>query len=226
MKTILIALSLLVIGIPVQAQQPQPQQIRVVGQSSVSKVPDLFHFSLYIEEKGPVISKLNDSLTDKTGRIIKSLLDQGVEEKDIASMQVQLQPWYEHRNGITEQKGFVLSRTVHISLRALKLYDKVLDSVFKIGATRMDGFEYGFDDPQSLYLQALELAVEDARVRAEKLAAAAGVKVGKVTSINEVSQYRPVAKMAESRMRVQSDVSMPGQQAIDARVEVQFELVQ
>ncbi|GGD52310.1 SIMPL domain-containing protein [Lacimicrobium alkaliphilum] len=225
MKTIAIAFSLVLFSLQAWAQQSPPQQIRVVGQASVSKVPDLFQFSLYIEEKGPVISKLNDSLTDKTQRIIHSLIEQGVEEKDIASMQVQLQPWYEHRNGMTEQKGFVLSRTVHISLRALQLYDKVLDSVFKLGATRMDGFEYGFEDPQSLYLSALAMAVEDARGRAEKLAGAAGVKVGQVKSINEMSQYRPVPMMAESRMRVKGDASMPGQQAIDARVEVQFELI-
>lgn len=225
MRIFVIAVSLFFISAQVLGQQPQPQQIRVTGQASVSKVPDVFRFSLYIEEKGPVISKLNDSLTDKTGRIIHSLKEQGIEEKDIASMQVQLQPWYEHRNNMSEQKGFVLSRTVHITLRALQLYDKVLDSVFKLGATRMDGFEYGFENPQKLYLSALELAVEDARVRAEKLAAAAGVKIGKVAAINEVSQYRPVPMMAESRMRLQSDASMPGQQAIDARVEVQFELM-
>ncbi|WP_088328475.1 SIMPL domain-containing protein [Lacimicrobium sp. SS2-24] len=225
MRVFFTILALLIFSTSVAAQPVSDTTIRVVGQASVSKVPDLFHFNLYIEERGQVIRKLNDSLTDKTERIVASLTEQGVEQRDIASMQVQLQPWYEHRNGMTEQKGFVLSRTVSVSLRALKLYDKVLDAVFKLGATRMDGFEYGFDDPRTLYLGALELAIQDAQQRAEKLAAAAGVKVGKVTSINEMSQYRPAPMMAESMMKVQRGASMPGEQDINARVEVQFELI-
>ncbi|GAA0345080.1 SIMPL domain-containing protein [Bowmanella denitrificans] len=201
--------------------------INVMGQANVSAVPDLFQFSLYIEEKGPVVSKLNETVTDKTNKLVSFLLKQGVKERDIQSMHVQLYPWYEHRDSGSEQKGFVLARQIQVSLRELALYDKVLDGVLKLGATRIDGFQHNVENQQDLYLSALELAVKNAQLRAEKLASSLGAKVGKVVSVSESSAYRPMAMAMESRMLMKdASGSMAGQMNIDAQVQVTFELVQ
>lgn len=207
--------------------QEQENAISVVGQSNVSAVPDLFQFSLYVEEKGPVVAKLNSEVSDKTSKLVNFLLKQGVKEKDIQSLHVQLYPWYEHSDKGSEQKGFVLARQIRVSLRELNLYDKVLDGVLKLGATRIDGFQHNVENQQDLYLSALELAVKNAELRAEKLAASLGAKVGKVLSISEASSYRPSPVMLESRMMMKdASGSMAGEMNINAQVQVKFELIQ
>ncbi|GAB3017061.1 SIMPL domain-containing protein [Bowmanella dokdonensis] len=221
MKHWLLAM-LLVISVPTLAADQR--QVSVLGQASVSAVPDLFQFSLFIEERGPLVSKLNEIVSHKTANIVNFLLEQGVQERDIQSMHVQLHPWYEHRENGSEQKGFVLGRQIQVSLRKLELYDRVLDGVMKYGATRIDGFQLGFENQQDLYLNALENAVANAKLRAQRLAKSLDAKVGKVISVSEVSRYRPAPMMMEARKMSLDTVSMPGEVAMDAQVEVQFEL--
>ena len=61
----------------------------------------------------------------------------------------------------------------------------MLDAVVAAGATRVDSIAFSIADPTPLQSQARAAAVKQARTRAEELAKAAGVSLGRVTSISE-----------------------------------------
>lgn len=204
----------------------QVHQISVSGQANVASVPDLFQFSVYVEEQGERVQDLNSVVADKTQTIISSVLAFGVEKKDIQSMRVQLNPWYEHSNNQRVQKGFKLSREINFTLRDIELYDQVIDAVLSTGASRIDGFNYVVEDPQPQYLAALELALKDAKLRATHMANTLGAKLGKVITINENSGYSPMPRGREVMMMSKSSDSLPGQINTGAQVNVTFELVE
>ena len=225
-RTLILVFSLSLCGLA-QAQQQVSEQhyIQVSGQADVASVPDMFHFDVYLEEKGELLTKLNSVVSDKSQQVVESLLKLGVEQKDIQSMRVQLSPWYEHTQSVRLQKGFELSRQIKITLRNMDNYDQIIDGVLRIGASRIDGFNYGLENPQPDYLKALELALTDAKHTASQMAKTMGVNVGKVLSMQEGGGYSPMPRAKQSLMMADSGGYMPGQVSTSAQVVVVFELV-
>ncbi|MFT5313389.1 MAG: hypothetical protein ACI8Z9_001879 [Paraglaciecola sp.] len=231
-KVIFISL-LVLIGVKasftVRAQQQVPDEldvrhIRVSGQASVSSVPDMFHFSVYLEEQGELASKLNGIVSEKSTQIVKLLLKAGLAESDIQSMRVQLRPWFEHKQSTRVQKGFVLSRQIKIIMRNADKYNDVIDGLLRLGANRIEGFDYAINDPKKYYLASLELALADAGVRATTMAKVMGLKVGEVLSIEEASGYAPIPIARGSKLMADSGAYLPGEISTSARVSVVFAL--
>lgn len=226
MKNILILLSGLCLstGCVAEDQNQQQREIRVSGQASIYSTPDLFQFSVYIEEQGELVSKLNAGVRAKSQSIVDLLLKSGVDEKDIQSMRVDLNPWFEQVQSQRLQKGFVLSRQVAVTLRNMDKYDQIIDGLLRLGANRIEGFNYVVKDPEQDYLKALELALADARHRADIIAASVGVKVGEVISVQEGSGYSPIPRARESMMMADSGGYLPGQVSTNAQVSVVYSL--
>jgi len=202
----------------------QERTISVRGSANIVVTPDLFRFSVYVEEKGELVSKLNAGVSEKTQQVIRLLKKHKVANGDIQSMHVQLNPWYErHQNG-SRQKGFILSRQINITLRTLGDYSKLLDGVLKVGVTRIDGFSYELDDKSQVYMQALQQATENAKTRAQTLVKPLNVNVGAVRSIQEVNSHAPTPVYAKSMMAERMDMDLPGEIGIRSDVEVVFYL--
>lgn len=222
------AFALLLSVLPVSGNaQEFTRTIAVAGEGRVSKTPDLFHFSVSVSEQGLHVSKLNQSVSKKSQRIVKLLLEHDIPEKDIQALHVQLNPWYEYQNNSRTQKGFQLSRMINVKVRQVTKFDKLIDMVLKTGANGVDGFRYSLSQPRASYLDALDLAIVDAQFRAERLASSMQSKVGRVISIRESGvSHEPVPRMEKAMAFSDSPGGyMPGEVDVTAHVEVVFELV-
>lgn len=201
------------------------KQISVFGQGRVSVEPDLFKFTISVEEKGKVVTKLNQVIVAKSEKIVKQLVKSGVDLKDIQSMHVQLRPLIEYVNNSRVQDGFVLTRQIKVSVKNIAKFDTLIDNIIRAGATSIDNFHYQVSQPRLSYLNALDLAVVDAQMRAERMAASMDVKIGKVLKVKELNSSRVqtygVMSMEASRS---SDSYVPGVMDIGAEVEVIFQL--
>ncbi|HAS23305.1 MAG TPA: hypothetical protein DCR51_09300, partial [Idiomarina loihiensis] len=125
-------------------------------------------------------------------------------------------------DGKTEQDGFVVQREVQVTLLEPENYDDIIDLALARGVTRVGQVRFEISDQQGLYQQALINAYKQAKNKAERLATAAGLELTGTLSIAERSMSRPVV-MQMAEMSSRSDkVSLPGQQTIEAQVEVIF----
>ncbi|MCY7293916.1 SIMPL domain-containing protein [Alteromonas sp. a30] len=221
-----ISLSLMVLCIAFVSYAEPLKTITVIGEAYVSQQPDRFHFNLSIEEKGLHVSKLNKALSQKTEHLVKVLLESGVEEKHIQSLHIQIMPWYEYVNNQRENKGFRLYRQIKVSFDELDKFDYLIDRLVKGGATGIDGFNYSVSQPQLGYLQAVDLAMTNAALRAERIAQNVGAKIGQAVSVKELGSAQSFAPRLEKSMAVADSAGgfMPGEVDLHARVEVVFEL--
>ncbi|WP_322406050.1 SIMPL domain-containing protein [Idiomarina sp. PL1-037] len=203
--------------------QADERTLSISGSGSVSAIPDQMSLTFWIEERGNKLSSQKSMVDDTTSRLINDLNDKGVEDKDIRSYQLQIYPRYEQNDdGKREQDGFVVKREVQITLLEPENYDKIIDLALARGVTRVGQVQFEISDQQGLYQQALVNAYEQAKNKAERLATAAGLKLTGTLSIAERSMSRPmVMQMAEISSR-SNKVSLPGQQTIEAQVEVIF----
>ncbi|WP_290571500.1 SIMPL domain-containing protein [Idiomarina sp.] len=201
----------------------QQSGISVTGAASVSAVPDQASISFAIEQRGNKLSALKTQVDQYTTRLIDDLLDRDIPRDNIQSFQLSIYPQYETDNdGKREQRGFIVSRNIDVTLPSLALYDQIIDLAIAQGVTRVGQVRFEVSDQQQLYQQALQKAFENARNKAEFIATTAGLEIVSVMSVQEQSMARPVMfEMAAMDSRSKSP-SLPGAQEIEARLNVVF----
>ncbi|MCK7459921.1 SIMPL domain-containing protein [Idiomarina aminovorans] len=205
--------------------QASERIVSTSGTGSVSAIPDQMSLTFWIEQRGNKLSSQKTVVDETTKRLINDLNRKGVEDKDIRSYQLQISPRYQRNDdGKTEQNGFVVQREVQVTLSEPENYDSIIDLALTRGVTRVGRVKFEISHQQDLYEQALINAYQQAKAKAERLAASAGLKLSDTLSITEQSMSRPVMmQMAEVSSR-SDKVSLPGQQTIEARVDVSFSI--
>ena len=227
LKRVLWASAAIALSTPMlSAQASQDGVINVQGVGAVEVTPNAYSVKLVVEEQGETVGKLNSQLDADLRSIVKFLLNQGIEEKHIQSMQVRLQPFYTNTPQGRQQEGFTLSRDITVTSTDLETYDKVLDGVLKRGVDRIQQFNFITIGEGDAYQKALIAAVKDAKQRAHLLAKELDAEVGEVVAISESGGNMPIPVMRAEAFAKDMSMSLPGQERIEARINVSFNIVQ
>lgn len=124
---------------------------------------------------------------------------------------------------------FELRRSISINFSRIEDYDQFLSKVIKLGVSHIYPLTMSVENSEKHYQQALELALDNAKEKATRIANHANVTLGKLIFVKEQSShyYRPrlSAAMMSSEM-VANHSSQVGNQVINANVLVKFSLAQ
>ena len=209
--------------------KPLLKTVRVMGTAEVKVVPDRAVIELGVakqDSSAGVAKQLEDAAARK---IIASLRAGGVEEKDIQTTFLSLQPQFNYRKGM-RISYFVAEQTMSVMVRDLSKLDHLLESLIKAGGNRIDSISYETSDLRKYRDQARDFAVKAAREKAQALAHALGQDIGKAQAIEEVpdvgSQYSATSNYRyEAKREKQAGSAMAaGQATISASIVVSFEL--
>ncbi|RUO33075.1 SIMPL domain-containing protein [Aliidiomarina soli] len=215
---------LLVAGCSAQANTANDDdQIVVSGQGTVHVVPDTMRFSLWVEADGHQLSPIKTQVDQITAAILNQLQQRDIKREDMRSFQLAIHPKYKREGDQTVQDGFQVSRQIDVTLRDASNFDHLIDYALAQGVTRVGSIQYQLGDASEASQQALLRAIDDAHTKAALIAEHSDRELGSIITIRESSSNgAPIMRMAaESRTM---DVSEPGQQAINAQVEVVFRL--
>lgn len=178
----------------VQNSEGQQRGISVSGEGIVQGAPDIATISLGVSTlRDTVAQARTDAATALTG-MVDSLKANGVEEKDIQTAGLSIQPEYDYTDGRQLLRGFRVTNTLTAKLRDIDRTGEIVDEAVEAGgdSTNINGIQFSIDDPEELKNEAREKAVADAKARAETLAAASGVSLGSPITISETSYSPPV----------------------------------
>lgn len=188
MKPIIFATALLFLtGLAAAEEKLPPRTVRVVGTSEVKVVPDRAVISVGVEKQNPGARLAKQAADEAARRLLNALHGNGVEEKDIQTTFLSLQPQFNYRHGM-KMSYFVAEQTLSVTIRDLTKLDSIFESLIKAGANQIDSIEYETSDLRKYRDQARDLAVKAAREKAQALAAALDQTIGKAVSIEEVPQ--------------------------------------
>jgi uncharacterized protein YggE len=202
----------------------QHRIIEVTGVGNVLSVPDRFSFSLSIEQKGGVAAELNKAIEEKTNSVVQALFKMGVDKTSVQSLQVQFNPWVEYNGKTREQKGFILTRQVKVTLNTLTQYEQSIDTLLNIGISNINQFSFANSQVDENYQAALKHALLNAKQRATDMAKVLDLKLAGVISISEQSSVH-VAPIAMRVQQLQVSKSyQPGEMSTQATVMVVFAL--
>jgi uncharacterized protein YggE len=169
------------------ADNSEPQGLSVSGEGRASAAPDVAVLGLGVSAKASTVGAANSRAQQAMTALLDSLEANGVQEKDIQTTSLSIQPEYDYRNNEQVLTGYRVSHMLQVKVRDIDKAGEVIDDAVQAGGDllQVQSISLTIDDTTALRSQARQKAVADAQAKAEELATLAGVTLGKPTYITE-----------------------------------------
>lgn len=200
--------------------------ITVSANSQVKAAPDLASISVIITTQGDSPAAAQKSNGKPTKAVIAKLKELGVADKDIQTSYTDLSPVWDEEG---ESDTYEMRTSLSVSGLAIDKVNTIMDACVEAGATEISGPEYYLSTYKETYQEALVAAIEQSRPKAETLAKASGVKLGKVVAVTEgyedssyayaTNEYMDEEKVEEAGSTAPLE---PGEVTIRAEVTVSY----
>lgn len=207
-----------------------PATVYVNGQGVVMIAPDTASVIVGVNIIDTTLSSAQEKATVQMTAVIDALKAAGIDEKDIQTVNysVNILQNYDQSGNPSTIEGFQVSNQVSVTVRDLAQLGSILDTVVAQGANAIYGISFYVDDPSEATSQARVLAVQDAKKKADELAVAAGMKVGRIISISETYFAQPYPMpygRAEAADMAAAVPIQAGSTAITVDIQVTYELI-
>ena len=242
-KLLLLAAAVLMLSLPVLAQNPiEPPLITVSGQAEVRVPPDEVVFTLEVEFVDKDMLSAKKKTDDSVKEVLSIARKNNVKSEDVQTSHISVQPKYNTDDLEYEQRrtvkrifvGYEVSKTVAIRLRDIAKFDELLSDVLKAGVTKVSNVEFRDSQIRKHKDQARRMAIKAAQEKASLLAGEIGQSIGPAYSINEVggTAFRDNNMTQNATSTISGDLSeresesaiAPGSIAVTAQVTVRFRL--
>jgi len=214
-------------------QDLDPVQISVQGEGKVMANPDIAQVSFGVttgrEKSAEGAMK---TLSTKMNAVVAAVKAQGIEDKDVQTQSLSLNPAYDWDDGKRINQGFEARQNLSVKIRDLDSIGKVLSAVAAAGSNQIGGVSFTIDDPEILRAEAREKAIANAKEKARALAKQLGKRVGELRGFNEGGGYAPRLNYAKAEMMMDTAgvggggaVPVPtGEQEVNVTVSLTYEL--
>lgn len=207
--------------------------ITMTGEGRISVAPDMGVVSTRVVTTGKTAPDALSENTSAMTKVIEQIKAAGIEARDIQTSGFSIYPRYEERknnsNAPLNIVGYEVANGVTVQIRDLTKLGTILDTVVRSGANQVGGISFKVSDADMKLDSARKDAVANAKAKAELYTEAAGVKLGRVLSIDEnsASMPRPYAMRAEKMMMADA-APVPveaGEETLSSRVTITWEIV-
>jgi uncharacterized protein YggE len=212
---------------PALAQEVLPPMINVTGTGTVEAAPDIATLSIGVTTQGETAAAALAANTAALEAVLARLTTAGIAPADMQTSNLSLNPnWTGYETNTPVISSYIASNMLTITIRKLDGLGAVLDASVADGANTLNGLTFAVADPKPLLDEARKEAVADARARAELLAEAAGVKLGKIVSITETAVGEPPMPMYKAELSAAPVPVVGGEVEMSASVTIFYEIVE
>jgi len=169
--------------------------INVSGTGRASGTPDTVVLQLGVQAEARTVAEARDLAARAAQGVIDSLKKNGVDDRDIRTVQFDIQPQFDAGvRGTPTVRAYRVSNVLSVKVRKIDNAGKVIDDAAAAGGnnTVVQSIAFSIDDPTKLEARAREAAVKEARDKAEQLAKLGGVKLGNPITITEGGGPQPI----------------------------------
>lgn len=226
----LIAGALLMTATPATAQTHHHEgsvgKINVSGVGKSYQAPDVATVSAGVVTQAPTAQAAMSANATKMNSIFASLNAAGIQQRHIQTSQLSLNPQYDYENRRQPRiTGYEARNTVTARSENLDQVGPMLDALVEAGANNINGINFSIKDAEAAKSEARREAVKDARRKADEMATAAGVRLGRILQMSESTRgYAPPQPMMRA-MAADMAESTPiagGEQTLAVTVNITF----
>jgi hypothetical protein len=208
------------------------------GQAVIDAVPDMVSVYFSIQTNGSSAGEAKDRNAEIADEVVTELVKLGLERKQIVTENFNVYPEYSWKEGKQELEGYKATHSIVVEMSSDELDDvgEVVDAGVDSGALiSYINFELSHKLQNQYKTEALKIAAEDAKLKAESTALGLDRKLGSLVSVSSQSfEYYPWpiyraemdlgAGMNAEQAKVAATNIQPGEQEIRASVSVVYKL--
>ena len=206
--------------------------LSVTGNGTVLVESDLAIVTVGVQETSKDVLEAQSTVNEKIAAIKQALLDAGVEESEINTDSINIYANYDYSDNTEVIVGYTARNSLSVRTTDMDNVGSLIDAAFAAGANTLDNVQFTVQDDTQAREQALTMAVEDARRKADVLASAAGLQVASIERISEggVSVYDSMRNYAADTVMAAEESGGAGTLvqaalvSVDATVSMEFEL--
>lgn len=230
MFAMLLCLAILALG--TGAALADGTTLSVTGSGTVLVESDLAIVTVGVQETSKDVLEAQSTVNEKIAAIKQALLDAGVEESEINTDSINIYANYDYSDNTEVIVGYTARNSLSVRTTDMDNVGSLIDAAFVAGANTLDNVQFTVLDDTQAREQALTMAVEDARRKADVLASAAGLQVASIERISEggVSVYDSMRNYAADTVMAAEESGGAGTLvqaalvSVDATVSMEFEL--
>ncbi len=197
-----------------------PGRITVTGEGQVDAAPDIATITLGVQVRGDTAAAALAANSERLGAVLARLKAGGIADRDLQTSGLGLGPSFDYsREGQPPRiVGYEATNMLTVRVRDLTRLGAVLDQAVGDGANTLNGLAFGLAEPQA--------ALQDARRKAEMMAAAAGVSLGAVLEMSESTGGGPQPYFRGAPMAMEA-AAVPvagGEVSLSVQVSITWEI--
>ncbi len=158
------------------------------GDGTVKVKPDVAIVSVGALAQATTATEAQSMVADRVDRILKQAKTLGIADKDVKTAGYQIQPQYAYApDRAPRLTGYQASEQVQLTYRKIDGLGQALDALTQNDAANTMNVRLTIDDAKPAAAEARRMAIEDARGKADAMAKAAGVSLGHVLAVSDLS---------------------------------------
>jgi uncharacterized protein YggE len=216
------------------------------GEGKVTAVPDQATVDAGVTAQSATVADAQTKVNFATNKIIADLKKLGLSDKDIKTTDYSVNPNYGDSGtvngpiampmlppggGQQQIVSYTVTQNLEVKVKPIDKANKVVDAATADGANLVGNVNFTFSDTlsKSLQQQATQQAVNDAKDKAQTLAKASGITLGKVVNVTTNGNFpQPVMMSAGIASKNSVDQSAPttvtpGQNSLTVDVTLSYE---
>lgn len=212
------------------SEPASPSTLAVAGEGIAHRTPDTASLRLGVETEHPRAETAVQDNANRMQTLFQSLAQLGIAEDQIKTVGYNVSVQRPQRTTQNEEPGepyYRVTNSLQVSLTDTELVGAVIDASFAAGATFVRNISFGISSTAEAELEALELAMQHARSKAERMAQSQGAEIGKVLNMYEEYGGGMPRQEADMMMYARSSEPTPiaaGDYSVTARVQITYEL--
>lgn len=167
-----------------QKQDQLPRTINVSAQTKIKTKPNLAIVQMGVEALSPRLSTAINQANSKMNSLMEKLKTFGIDEKDIQS-NISSYPQQDYSDGKAKIIGYQVNNSITVNIHQLDQVSSVIDAALDLGINNISNITWTMDEFSSPRSQAREMASKKVLEKAEEIAKASGVKLGRLLTISE-----------------------------------------
>ncbi|MFH5781810.1 SIMPL domain-containing protein [Heyndrickxia oleronia] len=207
-----------------QIYRKQKHLMKVSGEGLVNAQPDMGEVTLGVVTENKDVSTAQSENTRVMSRIIQAILQMGIANEEIKTVDYRIDVQYENENGKIIRQGYKVTHLIKVIIKEINLTGNVIDVAVQNGANMIAYIQFTLAQPEVYYHQALSLALKDAQQKAATITKQLAisfyyipVKITEISSAPSTSPFH-VALFAKS----EGTPIQTGQTQIKAMIEAEF----
>jgi uncharacterized protein len=210
----------------------------VSGEGRVKASPDSATVRLGVVATAATSEQAKTALNTNINKVIEAVKALGIEEKSIKTENFNVYPEYDAVRPLPADQsvsnqdkisGYTANTNIAVTVDNAEIANKIVDAGVSAGANQVGGVDFQVKDKTASLNKAREMAVADAKKKAEDAARIAGFKLGKVINYSEGSdgnypRFLPAAGGGDAKMQSAPTEVQPGTNEIMVTVTLSYEI--